>query len=110
MEIRSSIAPLAVFTVAVVGVSLSSPAAASADSAVMACKNAIVEEQGSELRTRLKKIKSRGGAYEAWFNLSDGDTQMTAYCLSKRDSVDVITSEGSWKGRNPKRPEVEQAS
>lgn len=110
MEIRSSIAPLALFAVAIVGVSLSSPAVASADRAVMACKSAIVDEQGSELRTRLKKIKARGGSYEAWFNLSDGDTQMKAYCLSKRDKVDLITSEGSWKGRNPKRPEVEQAS
>lgn len=110
MDIRSSIAPLAVFAVAVLGVSLSSPAVASADRAVMACKNAIVEEQGAELRTRLKKIKSRGGSYEAWFNLSDGDTQMKAYCMSKRDQVDLIMTEGSWKGRNPKRPEIEQAS
>jgi len=110
MEIRSTLAPLGVFAVAVLGVSLSSPAVASADRAVMACKDAIVDENGAELRTRLKKIKSRGGSYEAWFNLSDGDTQLKAYCLSNRDSVDLITSEGSWKGRNPQPPEVEQVS
>ena len=110
MEIRKSIRPLAVATGAVLALSLSSTALASADKAVMACKTAIADEQGSELRARLKKIKSRGGAYEAWFNLSDGDTQLKAYCYSKRDGVDVITSEGNWKGRNPGRPSIEQSS
>lgn len=105
MSIHNRIRPLAVTTGAVVALSLSSAALASADRAVKACKSAIADEQGTELSTRLKKIQSRGGSYEAWFNLSDGDTQLKAYCLSKRSSVDLVTSEGSWTGRNPQRPQ-----
>jgi hypothetical protein len=110
MEIRRRMSPLVVAAGVVAALSLSSAAHASADRAVSACKDAIADAEGSELRARLKKIKSRGGAYEAWFNLSDGDTQLKAYCYSKRDQVDLITSEGAWKGRNPKRPAVEQDS
>ena len=104
MDILRTLRPITVTTGALVALTLSSAAMASADRAVKACKGAIADEQGSEMNTRLKKIKSRGSSYEAWFNLSDGDSQLKAYCLSKRDSVEVVTSEGSWKGRNPKRP------
>ena len=104
MGIRNSRRPLALITSTVVAVSLAGPAFAGANRAVEACKDAIAEDQGTELMTRLKKISPRGGSYEAWFNLSDGDTQLKAYCLSKRSGVQLITSEGSWTSRNPQRP------
>jgi len=104
MEICSKIRPAPVATGVVLALSVASPAFASADRAVKACKGAIESEQGSDVSTRLKKISPRGGAYEAWFNLSDGDTQLKAYCLSKRGEIEVITSEGSWNSRNPQRP------
>lgn len=105
MSVHNRIRPLALAAGTVLALSLSSTALASADRAVKACKSAIADEQGTELSTRLKKIQSRGGSYEAWFNLSDGDMQLKAYCLSKRNSVELVTAEGSWKGRNPQRPE-----
>lgn len=91
---------------------VSSPAlAGSADSAVKACKVAIADDQGSGMMARLKKIKTRGNSYETWFNLSDGDAQMKAYCVIKRDKVEeIFTSEGRWSGRNPGRPESIQTS
>ena len=104
MDMIRRIRPIAVTTGTIVALTLSTAALASVDRAVKACKGAIEAEQGAEISTRLKKISSRGNSYEAWFNLSDGDTQMKAYCLSKRSDVEVITTEGSWKGRNPKRP------
>lgn len=104
MEMLNRIRPLAIATGTTVALALSSTAFASADRAVQACKGAIADEQGAEVSTRLKKIRPRGASYEAWFNLSDGDTQFKAYCLMKRDEIELITSEGSWKGRNPQRP------
>lgn len=105
MKLKDRIRPWAVSSIAVMVLSLTNTALASADRAVKACKSAIADETGSELSARLKKIQSRGGSYEAWFNLSDGATQLKAYCVSKRSAVEVITSEGSWTGRNPQRPE-----
>ena len=104
MEIQNMLRPALVSVVAVVSVGFASTAAASADRAVKACKSAIAEEQGTELAARLKKVQPRGPAYEAWFNLTDGDTQLKAYCINKRNSVEIITSEGAWQGRNLKRP------
>ena len=106
MDIINRIRPLAVTTATVVALGISSTAMACADRAIEACKSAIADEQGAELSTRLKKIKTRGGGYEAWFNLSDGDQQMKAFCATKRDQVELVTSEGSWTGRNPRRPEM----
>jgi len=90
-----------------------SPAALAgpAENAIKACKLAIADDQGSEMTARVKKVKSRGISYETWFNLSDGDAQMKAYCVTKRDKVEeIVTSEGRWTSRNPSRPESIKAS
>ncbi len=105
MSFKDRLRPWTASSAAILALSLSSTALASADRAVKACKSAIADERGSELSARLKKIQSRGGSYEAWFNLSHGATQLKAYCVSKRSTVEIITSEGSWTGRNPQRPE-----
>ena len=72
--------------------------------AVEGCKEAIANEHGSELIPRLKRIEVRGGSYEAWFNLTDGEKKVKAYCLKNRNKVDVVTSDGKWSGMNPPRP------
>ena len=86
---------------------VSMPAATAApNQAVDACKTAIAAEHEADYRTSPKKIKSRGGTYEVWLNLQDGDTQLKAFCVNKRGDVQVSTSAGAWKGSNPKRPTV----
>lgn len=90
-----------------------SPAAIAgpAEDAIGACKVAIADEQGSEMLAKLKRIKSRGNTYETWFNLSNGDEQVKAYCVAKRNTVEeVILADGRWTRRNPSRPEPVQAS
>ncbi|MGI9342201.1 MAG: hypothetical protein ACR2QV_05090 [Gammaproteobacteria bacterium] len=106
MDTRRFQLPLAVAATVLASIALSPSAFASADNAVKACKGAIADEQGAEVSTRLKSIRARGNAYEAWFNLSDGDTQLKAYCLSKRNNIELMTSEGRWTSRNPKRPKT----
>jgi len=82
-----------------------------AENAIQACKIAIAEDHGSEMMARLKKIKSRGNSYETWFNLSDGNDQLKAYCVTKRDKVEeYVALEGRWTSRNPARPESTQSS
>ena len=90
----------------------SSPAmAGSAETAIEACKVAIADDQGSETMVRLKKIKTRGNSYETWFNLSDGDNKMKAFCVIRRNKVEqFVATEGRWTGRNPGRPESIQTS
>lgn len=105
MITRNMQRPTALAAILLASLAASPAALASADRAVKACKGAIAEQQGSEMSTRLKTIKARGNAYEAWFNLSDGDTQLKAYCLSKRSNIEITTSEGRWTSRNPRRPE-----
>jgi len=106
METRRIQRPVAVAAAFVASIALSPSAFASADNAVKACKGAIADEQGKQVSTRLKSIRARGNAYEAWFNLSDGDTQLKAYCLSKRNNIELMTSEGRWTSRNPRRPKT----
>jgi len=107
MDVRNAYRPVAISALLVASIGLAPAAMASADSAVKACKAAILEEQGAAMSTRLKKIKTRGNSYETWFNLSDGDSQLKAYCMNRRGTTEVITSEGSWKGRNPQRPDAQ---
>jgi hypothetical protein len=106
MDYRRIQRTLAVAAAIMTSLAMSPAAFASADRAVKACKGAIADEQGEAMSTRLKSIRARGNAYEAWFNLSDGDTQLKAYCLSRRNTVEIITSEGRWTSRNPRRPET----
>jgi len=112
MDIQNSnrTALMASGIVALLGVS---PAALAgpAENAIKACKVAIADDQGAATMARLKKIKSRGNSYEAWFNLSDGDAQHKAYCVTRRDKVEeYVATEGRWTSRNPGRPETTQAS
>jgi len=109
MEFQNILRPTLISLAAVASVGFATTASAGPNRAVEACKTAIAEEQGPELVTRLKKVQPRGGSYEAWFNLTDGDTQLKAYCLNKRSSTEIITSEGVWKGRNLKRPSMSDA-
>ena len=82
--------------------------AANAEKAIEACKVAITAERGEGAKTKVKKIKPRGGNYEAWLNISEGDSQFKTYCSTKRGKVNnLVTSEGRWTSSNPKRPETE---
>ena len=76
--------------------------------AVAACKDAIIEAQGSDqLSADLKKIKPRGRAYEVWFNVSEADVELKSYCKIRRGEIEaLVTEEGRWEGSNPRRPEV----
>ena len=109
-RIRNSAALMATGVLALV---VATPAALAgpAENAIEACKVAIAADQGAETMARLKKIKSRGNSYEAWFNLSDGDDQLKAYCLTRRNKVEeYVATEGRWTSRNPGRPESAQTS
>jgi len=104
METRRLDRPTALAAIVLTSLIASPAALASSDNAVKACKGAIADQQGEQISARLKSIKTRGNGYEAWFNLSDGDTQLKAYCLNKRNNVELMTSEGRWTSRNPRRP------
>ena len=76
-----------------------------ADDAIQACRVAIQSEQGDDAIAKLTKIKSRGTAYEVWFNV-DAQEDVKSWCFMKRGEVQqLVTTDGKWKGRNPKRPE-----
>ena len=104
MEHRKKLHPVAIALSALAILSIASAAEADPGRAVKGCLEAITDEQGRKLIPRLKKIQARGGSYEAWFNLKDGDERLKAFCVKKGNTYEVITSEGSWKGRNPARP------
>lgn len=83
---------------------------ANADDTVKACRAAIAEAEGRDYSdVDLKKIKPRGNSYEAWFNVSDDDEPLKAYCFIKRGKVEqLVTTEGRWTSSNPKRPKIEE--
>lgn len=112
MEMHKSFnAGLAAFCIVALLGAVPAALAGPAENAIKACKIAFAEEQGSEMMARLKRIKSRGTTYEAWFNLSDGDDQLKAYCVAKRERVtEVFLAEGRWTSRKPSRPEATQPS
>jgi len=104
MEYRKKLRLVAITLSAVAMLTIASAAHADPRRAVEGCLAAITDEQGRKLVPRLKKIQARGGSYEAWFNLKDGDERLKAFCVKKGNTYEVITSEGSWKRRNPARP------
>jgi hypothetical protein len=104
MENRKTLRAVVTTLGAVAMLGLGSAAVADPGRAVEGCLTAIMDEQGRKLVPRLKKIQARGGSYEAWFNLKDGDERLKAYCVNKGKDFEVTTSEGSWRRRNPQRP------
>lgn len=79
--------------------------AAPADDAIQACRTAIEQAQGDEVVTKLSKVRPRGNNYEVWFNVVTDEAQQRSYCYLKRGEVQqMVTEDGAWKGRNPKRP------
>lgn len=80
--------------------------AAPADDAIQACRIAIEQAQGDDIVTRLSKVRPRGNNYEVWFNVATEQAQQRSYCYLRRGEVQqLVTEDGRWKGRNPKRPE-----
>ena len=106
MDVTKNRMVAASLAAALVGLAAAPSANAGPNRAVEACKTAIAAEQGDEVVSRLKQVRPRGSAYEAWFNVSDGDTELKAYCLNKRSGTELVTSEGSWTGSKLKRPQV----
>ena len=104
MEIGKQLHPVAIILSAVAILGIATAAVADPGRAVDGCLEAIMDEQGRKLVPRLRKIQARGGSYEAWFNLKDGDERLKAYCVNKGNTYEVITSEGSWRPWNPQRP------
>ena len=92
--------------VVVCGLSTGSALAAAADDAIQSCRAAIEQAQGDDVSAKLSKVKPRGNNYEVWFNVKDDGIYRKSYCYLKRGEVrQLLTQEGRWKGRNPRRPE-----
>ena len=88
------------------GLGSGSALAAAADDAIQSCRAAIEEAQGADVSAKLSKVKPRGNNYEVWFNVKDDGIYRKSYCYLKRGEVrQLLTQEGRWKGRNPRRPE-----
>ena len=88
------------------GLGSASALAAAADDAIKSCRAAIEEAQGVDVSAKLSKVKPRGNNYEVWFNVKDDGIYRKSYCYLKRGEVrQLLTQEGRWKGRNPRRPE-----
>jgi hypothetical protein len=104
MEDRNKMHPVVIMLSTAAMLGIASAAVADPGKAVDGCIVAITDEQGRKLVPRLRKIQARGRSYEAWFNLKDGDERLKAYCVKKGNTYEVITSDGSWKRWNPKRP------
>ena len=90
------------------GISVSSAAvAAPAQDAIRACKIAVEESVGDGVLSNLTKVKSRGANYEVWLNVKGDDLQQRSYCFLRRGQVEqLVTEDGKWVGRNPRRPEA----
>jgi hypothetical protein len=87
-------------------VAADSAMAARAKDAVEACKLAATAEAGEDVVAKLIKVKSRGANYEVWLNLR-GEQEQKTFCYLRRAEVEtLVTEEGAWKGRNPRRPEI----
>jgi hypothetical protein len=81
--------------------------AAQAKDALEACKVAVNAGNEAEVITKLMKIKARGANYEVWLNIDNADQAQKGYCFLRRGEVEqLIVEEGSWVGRNPRRPET----
>lgn len=88
------------------GLGTGSALAAAADDAIETCRAAIEQAQGVDVSAKLSKVKPRGNNYEVWFNVKDDGVDRKSYCYLKRGEVQqLLTQEGRWKGRNPRRPE-----
>jgi len=80
--------------------------AAPADDAIQACRAAIEQAQGDDVVAKLSKVRPRGNNYEVWFNVQTDQVQQRSYCYLRRGEVQqMVTEDGQWKGRNPKRPQ-----
>lgn len=81
-------------------------AAAPAEDAIRACRDAVEQSLGEDVLSRLTKIKSRGANYEVWLNLSGDQLEQRSYCYFRRGEVQqIVVEDGRWVGRNPRRPE-----
>lgn len=90
----------------VVGVVVCSAAnAANYEKAIAACKDAAASSQGVSAVSKLKKIKSRGGGYQLWFNIAGLDEPMRSFCHYKRGQVErFVVDAGRWTSTNPRPP------
>ena len=85
--------------------------AAQAKDALEACKLAVNAGKDAEVITKLMKIKARGANYEVWLNIDAQDQEQKGYCFLRRGEVEqLIVEDGSWVGRNPRRPETAELS
>jgi hypothetical protein len=97
-----------IITAAALGAVAASGAAvaAPAQDAIEACRVAIEANAGQDVVSKLTKIKSRGANYEVWLSVKAEDQDQRTYCYLRRGQLDqFVVEDGSWVGRNPKRPE-----
>ena len=82
-------------------------AAAPAQDAIKACKTAVQDSVGEGTLAKLTKVKSRGANYEVWLNVKGEAASQRSYCYLRRGEVQqLVTEDGQWVGRNPRRPEA----